>query len=321
MIRGPRSVSSSSTPTVEANEPEGASKHGQDGKIVAANPLAPGLTLVATPIGNLGDLSRRALAALDTADLVLCEDTRVTRKLMAAHGLATPMSAYHEHNAERVRPGILARLRDGARIVLVSDAGTPAISDPGYRLVRACVEEDLAVSTIPGPSAVTAALVISGLPTDRFYFGGFLPNKRGPRRAALTEVAALPATLVFYESPRRLPASLADIAETLPGRAAAVARELTKLHEEVRRGTVETLAAHYAEAGPPRGEVVILLAPPDADSRAPDAVDVDAALRRALGASSLRDAVRTVTAETGLPRAEVYRRALALSTGPDASEP
>ena len=274
--------------------------------------MALGLTLVATPIGNLGDISSRALLALADADLVLCEDTRVSRKLTSAHGIATKLTSYHEHNADRVRPGIIARLRDGARIVLISDAGTPAISDPGYRLVEACLAENLPVSTVPGPTALIAALTISGLPTDRFYFGGFLPAKTKARRDALSSLKGLNATLVHYESPRRLAAALADAASLFADRSAAVARELTKLHEEVRRGTVAALADHYAGAGAPRGEAVLLIGPPEASESAISDADLDAALSRALAGASLRDAVRSVVAETGIGRATVYQRALAL---------
>ncbi len=306
------------SPAPDAREARGGSKHGPDGEGAAVSPLAPGLVLVATPIGNLADMSRRAAEALRAADLVLCEDTRVTRKLAVAHGVSTPLSSYHEHNAARVRPGVLARLRAGARIALVSDAGTPAISDPGYRLVRACRDEGIPVSTVPGPTAPVAALTVSGLPTDRFYFGGFLPPRAAARRRALGALAGLDATLVFLESPRRLAALMADAAALLPGRRAAVARELTKLHEEVREGTAAELAAHYGAAGPPRGEAVALFGPPERAREAATAAEIDAALRRALAGGSVRDAARAAAAETGAPRAAVYRRALELS-GPEGA--
>jgi 16S rRNA (cytidine1402-2'-O)-methyltransferase len=272
--------------------------------------VPPGLHLVATPIGNAGDLSFRAVEVLRAADLVACEDTRVTGKLLARHGIGTRRFAYHEHNADRVRPVLLARLREGARIALVSDAGTPLVSDPGYRLVRAAIDEDLPVTAVPGPSAAVTALILSGLPPDRFFFGGFLPPKRAARRSELGALAALPATLVFFEAPHRLPESLADMAETLGPRAASVARELTKLFEEVRRGELADLAAHYASAGAPKGEVVVVVGPPRPQE--PSAEGLDSRLRPALATMSLRDASNAVAEATGLPRRQVYARALRL---------
>jgi 16S rRNA (cytidine1402-2'-O)-methyltransferase len=265
---------------------------------------------VATPIGNAGDLSVRAVAVLGACDLVACEDTRVTGKLLARHGIGARRFAYHEHNADRVRPVLLEKLRAGARIALVSDAGTPLVSDPGYRLVRAVIEEGLPVTAVPGPSAPLAALVLSGLPPDRFLFAGFLPPKRAARRGELGALQGLAATLVFFEAPHRLPESLADMAEVLGDRPAAVARELTKMFEEVRRGTLARLAAHYAQAGPPRGEVVVVVGP--APEAVPEEAGLDARLRRALAGMSLRDAANAVAEATGLPRRQVYARALAL---------
>ena len=265
---------------------------------------------MATPIGNAGDLSFRAVEVLRAADLVACEDTRVTGKLLARYGIGARRFAYHEHNAERVRPVLLEKLRVGARIALVSDAGTPLVSDPGYRLVRAAIEEGLPVTSVPGPSAPVAALVLSGLPPDRFLFAGFLPPKRAARRSELAALRGLAATLVFFEAPHRLPESLADMAEMLGERPAAVARELTKMFEEVRRGSLPTLAAHYAAAGPPKGEIVVVVgAAPEAP---PEEAGLDARLRRALAGMSLRDAAEAVAEATGLPRRQVYARALEL---------
>jgi 16S rRNA (cytidine1402-2'-O)-methyltransferase len=221
------------------------------------------------------------------------------------------MVAYHDHNAERVRPVLIERLERGEKMALVSDAGTPLVSDPGFRLVRECVARGIAVVPLPGPSAMLAALVAAGLPTDRFLFAGFLPTKAAARRTTLAELAGLKATLVFYESPHRLAASLADMAEVLGPREAAVARELTKLFEETRRGALDGLAAHYATAAEPKGEIVVVVGPPAEEAPREDALD--AALAAALATMSLRDAVAEVTARTRLPRSKVYARALELS--------
>ncbi len=274
-------------------------------------PLNPGLYVTATPIGNASDLTLRALDVLRGADIVLCEDTRVTAKLFAIYGLATRLMPYHDHNAAEMRPRILDRLAAGGRIALVSDAGTPLISDPGYKLVREAVAEGHYVTTLPGASSVMAALTLAGLPTDRFLFNGFLSAKHEARRRELTELVAVPATLVFLESAPRLAASLTDMGAQLGPRAAAVARELTKRFEEVRRGTLAELAAHYTKAGPPKGEIVVVVGPPP--SQAPLGDDeIDAMLKNALGRESLKDAVAEVMAMTGLARREVYARALAL---------
>ncbi len=280
--------------------------------------LAPGLYVVATPIGNLADITLRALEVLATADLIACEDTRTTRKLLTAHGIAAKLTAYHDHNAARVRPKLIERLECGEAVALVSDAGTPLISDPGYQLVAAAAAANLMVTAVPGASAALAALTVSGLPSDRFLFAGFLPNKSGARRRTLAELAPVPASLVIYESARRLPAALTDMAEVLGPRPAAVARELTKLYEEVRRGTLPELAEHYQSAGPPKGEVVVVIGPPGpGDETAPDAEALDSQLRAALSRHSLRDAVAAVAEVTGLPRKQIYARALelALETG------
>jgi len=274
--------------------------------------LAPGLYIVATPIGHLGDISLRALETLAAADLIACEDTRVTRKLLARYAIARRLLSYHEHNAALMRPRLLNKLQAGRAIVLVSDAGTPLVSDPGYRLVREAQAAGHRVTTIPGPSAVLAALAVAGLPTDRFFFEGFLPAREAARRARIAQLAAIPGTLVLFETGPRLSAALADLADGLGPREAAVCRELTKLHEEVRRSDLARLASAYAEGGERRGEFVIVVAPPDEPEKITEE-RVDELLRDMLIATSLKDAVQSVTSATGLPRRLVYQRALALS--------
>ncbi len=276
----------------------------------------PGLTLVATPIGNMGDLSPRALASLRGADAVLCEDTRVTGIMLARHGVSVTMVPLHEHNEDDQIPKTLARLQGGARLALASDAGTPLVSDPGYRLVRAAIAAGLPVSAVPGPNAAVMALTLSGLPPHPFLFYGFLPPRGAARTAVLSglraaERAGLSATLIFYESPHRLAEMLAGCAEAMGGeRPAAVARELTKRFEEVRRGTLAELAAHYA-ANDARGEIVVVVAP--APEEATGEADLDSQLRAALAnGMSLRDAAAAVAEATGVPRREVYQRALGL---------
>jgi len=300
----------------------GGSKRAESDR-TGAPAVAPGLHLVATPIGNVGDLGDRARAVLAAADIVACEDTRVTGRLLARLGISTPLAAYHDHNAARARPKLLARLRAGETVALVSDAGTPLVSDPGYRLVRACIDEDLPLTAEPGPSAALTALVLSGLPTDRFLFAGFPPPRAAARRRTLAEVAAVPATLIFYDSARRLADCLADMADILGDRNAAVARELTKKFEEIRRGSLAVLAAAYAVEGPPKGEVTIVVGPPAAPGPiAGD--DLDRRLRDALDGASLRDAAAAVAAATGLPRRRVYARALEIAgemgSGDEAGE-
>ena len=280
-----------------------------------AEPLAPGLHIVATPIGNLRDISFRALATLAAADAILAEDTRTSKTLLAHYGISTPLLPYHEHNAAQMRPKVLAKLREGGKLALISDAGTPLISDPGYKLVAELVAEGLPVTGIPGPSAVLAALVLAGLPTDRFFFEGFLPPKSGGRRTRLTELAAIPGTLVFFESPRRVAEMLADAAAVLGARAGAVARELTKYHETVRRGTLPELAAHYENEEEARGEIVVIIGPPGAAELLPAGDVIDERLRTALASVSLKEAVAQVAAETGQPRRKVYARALELTRG------
>ena len=271
--------------------------------------LSPGLYIVATPIGNLSDLSPRAAATLAACDLIAVEDSRVTAKLLAHVGVRRPMLAYHDHNAERVRPDLLARMR-GEAVALVSDAGTPLISDPGYKLVRDARAAGIPVTTIPGPSAAVAALTLSGLPTDRFLFLGFLPSKAAARAGAIAEVAAVRATLILYESGPRLAASLAALAEGLGDRDAAVVREISKKFEETVTGTLGELAARYADA-PPRGEIVIVVGPPGAAAAA-SAADLDAALAEAMARLSPSRAAAEVAEALGLPRRQVYERALAL---------
>ncbi len=274
--------------------------------------LAPGLHIVATPIGNLGDITLRALEALAGADLIACEDTRVSRKLLDRYGIATPLTPYHDHNAAEARPLLLRRLAGGAAIALVSDAGTPLISDPGYKLVRAAQEARHAVHALPGASSLLAALSVAGLPTNAFFFAGFLPPKQAARRARITDLARVPATLILFESGPRVAATLADLAAGLgPQREAALCRELTKLHEEVRRGDLDRLARDCA-TNEPRGEIVLVIGPPQA--AAPVSEDeADALLRAALARVSLKDAVGEVAHATGLPRRDVYQRALALT--------
>ncbi len=272
---------------------------------------APGLYLVATPIGNLGDISKRALDILRGVDIIACEDSRVTGKLLKAFGILTKTKPYHDHNANAVRPWLIKQIQQGRSVALVSDAGTPLVSDPGYKLVRAVVESDLAVSAVPGPMAGVMALVLSGLPADRFMFAGFLPNRPAARRAALTELKNVPATLIFYESARRLAASLADMARVLGPRDAAVARELTKLYEQVVRGSLSALQERY-DGAPPKGEIVVVVAPPDATATAVGVQELDEMLGRALAGHSLRDAVAAVAEASGVAKRVVYERALAL---------
>lgn len=275
--------------------------------------LPPGLHIVATPIGAAADITLRALATLAAADVVACEDTRVTQRLLTIHGVRAALIPYHEHNAEKMRPQLLARMAAGQAVALVSDAGTPLISDPGFKLVREAAAQGLAVTSLPGPCAAIVALTLSGLPSDRFLFAGFPPAKQGQRRSEFAELAGLRASLIFYESARRLPETLADMAFIFGAREVAVARELTKLYEEVRRGTLAELAAHYADAGPPKGEVAIVVGPPAADAGAVGEADVDRLLTDALARLSVRDAAAEVALIAGLPKKQIYARALALS--------
>lgn len=276
-----------------------------------AGSLAPGLYPVATPIGNLRDITLRALDILFAADLIVCEDTRVTRKLLTRYGIATRSISYNDHNAQKVLPGLMKRLNHGESLALVSDAGTPLISDPGFKLVEAATREGIPVFPVPGANAALAGLVASGLPTDSFFFAGFLPPRQGARRARLAELCEIPGSLVFYESANRLAASLDDMHMVLGDRPASVAREMTKLHEEVIRGSLVYLAEHYAQQGAPRGEIVIVVGPPlqrDASDE-----DVRAALLEALETMRVRDAAAAVSKDFGRPRREVYAMAIGLS--------
>lgn len=296
-----------------ADREGGPSRFTAFGIAAEAERIAPGLHLVATPIGNLKDISFRALSTLAAADAILAEDTRVTRVLLAHYGITTPLLNYHEHNAAQMRPKIMARLEQGQALALVSDAGTPLVSDPGHKLVDESLELGFSVTTIPGASAVLTGLVLSGLPMDAFFFGGFLPTKSAARKHRLLELSTIPGTLAFFESPQRVGDMLADAGEVLGDRPAAVARELTKMFENVRRGSLSELAARYAEEGPPRGEIVVVIGGPD---KALAAIEVgstvDDRLKALLPEHSLKEAVALVTAQTGLPRKEVYARALLL---------
>jgi len=289
------------------------------GLAAEAEPLDAGLYVVATPIGNLKDVSFRALSVLAASDAVLAEDTRVTKTLLAHYGITTPLVPYHEHSNDAVRERMVLRVREGQALALVSDAGTPLVSDPGYKLVQAAIEAGLPVTPIPGPSAALTALVVSGLPTDRFFFEGFLPAKAGARRSRLATIGAIPGTLMIFEAPHRLPEMLVDAAEVLGDRPAVVARELTKMFETVRRGTLPKLAAQFCEEGPPKGEIVVLIGQAGEDAGGPE-VDaaLDEKLEGALRQHSIKDAAALVADEMGRPKREVYARALALARAKDA---
>jgi 16S rRNA (cytidine1402-2'-O)-methyltransferase len=271
---------------------------------------------VATPIGNLRDITLRALEVLAAADLIACEDTRRSRKLVDHYGIATPVIPYHDHNAAVARPKLIARLAQGAAVALISDAGTPLVSDPGYKLVSEAHQAGIGVTALPGPSALLAALTVSGLPTDRFLFDGFLPAKETARRSRIVALKSIPATLILFETGPRIGAALADLAAGLGPREAAICRELTKLHEEVRRGDLASLARDYAGGADARGEMVIVVAPPQQQSEVSMA-DLDALLRDALDRASLKEAVAEIVAITGEPRRMIYQRALALRTQRD----
>jgi 16S rRNA (cytidine1402-2'-O)-methyltransferase len=279
---------------------------------IAARPLEPALYLVATPIGNLSDVTLRALETLAAADILACEDTRVTRRLLERYGIRQRAIAYHEHNADHVGPKLVEALAGGRSVALVSDAGTPLVSDPGYRLVGQAIEAGVRVVPIPGPSAVLAALTASGLPSDAFLFAGFLPVKDGARRARLEELAAVPATLVFFESPRRLAGTLAAMTDVLGAtRHAAVGRELTKAFEEMRPGRIGDLAAHYAAADTPKGEIVICIGPPQ-ETAAADPADVDRLLLSLSAEMPTSKAAAEAARMTGAKKPELYRRLLEL---------
>lgn len=293
---------------------------GKSSNSLAANrgDLAAGLYILATPIGNARDISLRALETLKACDVIAAEDTRVTAKLLAIHGISKPLIPYNDHNGADMRPKILARLSQGQVVALVSDAGTPLVSDPGYKLVRAVVAAGLGVIALPGPSAVLAALTLSGLPSDRFLFAGFLPSRMGERKSILEELKAVRATLIFFESAQRLSESLAGMAEVLGERQAVMARELTKLHEEVRRGSLKELAAHYESHGAPKGEVTLLVAPPQ--EAVADHAKIDAALKSALVFMPVKAAADLIAGLTDGSRKQIYSRALELKDGPPEDE-
>ena len=280
----------------------------------ATQALDPGLYIVATPIGNLRDITLRAIDTLRAADEILAEDTRVARRLMDAHDIKAKVTPYHDHNGAKRRPEILQKLSEGAAIAQISDAGTPMVSDPGWKLAREALEAGHRVFPLPGASALLAGLVASGLASDRFMFSGFLPPKSGARQKTFKDLAAVPATLVFYESGPRLADCLQDAAGTLgEDREAAVCRELTKLFEETRRGSLQSLADHYTENGPPTGEIVVLIGPP---TKTPaDDEPVDSALRNARETLSVKQAAAEIADLFDLPKRQVYQRALALKDG------
>ena len=276
--------------------------------------IAPGLYLVATPLGNARDITLRALDLLAGADVLAAEDTRSLRRLMDIHAIPVgdrPLVAYHDHNGDRARPKLMSALSEGKSVVYASEAGTPLISDPGFDLMRAAIESGMPCTTAPGATAAVAALTLSGLPSDRFLFAGFLPNASGKRKTALRDLASVPATLIFYESPKRLAAMLSDAAEVLGGdRAASVCRELTKKFEERRSGSLQALSEHYA-AQAPKGEIVVVI--DRGEIQAADPATVDQALTEALQNMSVKDAARDVATRFGLPRRDAYQRAMALS--------
>jgi len=278
---------------------------------ISGQTLDPGLYLVATPIGNLRDITLRALDILKTVDAVACEDTRVTGRLLAHFGIERPLVAYHEHNAARRRPALLDRLAERQRLALVSDAGTPVLSDPGRKLVNEARSNDIPVFAVPGASALTAALSVAGLACERVLYLGFLPSKSAARRREIAAYAGIDASLVLFEAPHRLAASLKDLADTLGPREAALCRELTKRFEEVRRGTLDELAAEIARQ-PVKGEIVLVIAPPPPDAVASPQSEIDAALRNALGSLSVKEAATAVAWITGASRRDLYQRALRL---------
>lgn len=276
--------------------------------------IVPGLYILSTPIGNLGDLSPRAQHVLKEADIIACEDTRRTGKLLAHYKIKTPTTPYHEHNAYTARPKILQRLSSGDIIALVSDAGTPLLSDPGFKLVREAIDMEIYISGIPGPNAGILALVLSGLPTDRYLFLGFLPPKSNARKIVFEEIKNIRASLIIYESPQRLLALLSDAKNILGLREAAISRELTKKHEEIRRGKLNNLEAHYFEYGPPRGEITLVIGPPDKNVQQLDNNTIDAKLDKLMMNMGARDASIILSSETNLPKRTIYKRAIMRKT-------
>jgi 16S rRNA (cytidine1402-2'-O)-methyltransferase len=283
-----------------------------NGQVLNVPRLVPALYLVATPIGNLSDITLRALETLAGADLIACEDTRITHRLTERYVISAQLTLYHEHNAATARPKILEKLAQGASIALVSDAGTPLISDPGFKLVREACAAGHRVIAVPGPSSVLTALSVAALPTDRFFFEGFLPSKQTARRARLAELARIDATLVMFESGNRVQGTLADLAEIMGGREAAICRELTKLHEEVTRAPIAELSAG-ADRLETRGEFVLVIGPPPAGAEVMAEDELDNMLRSSLKQGSVKDAVAQAVEVSGRPRREVYTRALELA--------
>jgi 16S rRNA (cytidine1402-2'-O)-methyltransferase len=301
--------------SVYGTEGETSSRHrtfSVGGHSLTAPKPVPGLYLVATPIGNLGDITLRALETLAGVDIIACEDTRITRRLTERYAISAQLKPYHEHNAEAARPKILQWLAEGLAIALVSDAGTPLISDPGFKLVREVSAAGHAVIALPGASSVLAALSVAALPTDRFFFEGFLPPKETARRARLTELSRIDATLVLFESGNRVQDTLADLADIMGAREAAICRELTKMHEEISRGTLSKLAQGAGELET-RGEFVLVVGPPPADAKVMAGEALDDLLRSQLEQGSVKDAVAHAVELSGRPRREVYARALELS--------
>lgn len=292
-------------------KPIGSQPQRQSGRNPSSS-LQPGLYVVATPIGNARDITLRALDVLAAVDAVLAEDTRVSGKLLLMHGLKRPLVALHDHNEAQMADQIASRIRGGEAFALVSDAGTPLISDPGFKLIRALIAEGLMVTPIPGPSSALSALVVSGLPPDKFFFNGFPPLKQSARRAAFVALRAVPGSLIFFEAPSRVAQTLLDLSEVLGDRQAVVARELTKMFETCSRGTLGDLASQFSAQDPPKGEIVIVVGPPSEDS-APSADDLDIALRSALADAPLARAANEVADLLGLPRRAVYERALVLT--------
>jgi len=276
-----------------------------------ASNLESGLYVVATPIGNLGDVTYRAIDILRRADVIACEDTRVTGRLMKRYGLMTALISYHDHNAARVRPRLLSRLTKGEAVAIVSDAGTPVISDPGYRLIKDTAEAGHRIIPVPGASALLAGIMTSGLPSDRIFFAGFLPQRSPARRRTISELRSVQATLVFFESSRRLTSALKDMADILGPRAVTIGRELTKIHEQTYRGHLDTVAHEIASIGPIKGEVVVVVEAGNV-GKVLDRKELDASLTTALSSMSVRDAVATIAKNGQWPRSLVYERALAL---------
>jgi 16S rRNA (cytidine1402-2'-O)-methyltransferase len=303
--------------TVPINTTEGLTEPGNrafsvGGHILTAPKAVPGLHLVATPIGNLGDITLRALETLAGCDIIACEDTRITRRLTERYGISALLKPYHEHNAALARPKILEKLAQGASIALVSDAGTPLISDPGFKLVREVCAAGFAVIALPGPSSVLSALAVAALPTDRFFFEGFLPHKQGARRARLSELSRIDATLVMFESGNRVQDTLRDLALVMGERDAAICREMTKMHEEIRRAKIREFAA-VADTLETRGEFVLVIGPSADGAQVMAEHDLDELLRNSLRHDSVKDAVAHALELSGRPRREIYARALALA--------